>query len=63
MHALGCPLVPDHPFRDVVIAGVGNSRQARVLDGETSLSVTIEAALNALANAGLQPGDVNAVTT
>jgi len=54
--------VPDHPFRDVVIAGVGNSRQARVLEGETSLSVTIEAALNALANAGLQPGDVNAVT-
>ena len=54
--------MPDHPFRDVVIAGVGNSRQARVLEGETSLSVTIEAALNALADAGLRPEDVNAVT-
>ena len=42
--------MPDHPFRDVVIAGVGNSRQARVLEGETSLSVTIEAALNALSD-------------
>lgn len=54
--------MPDHPFHDVVIAGVANSQQARVLEGETSLSVTIEAALGALADAGLTPADVNAVT-
>jgi acetyl-CoA acetyltransferase len=54
--------VPEHPFHDVVIAGVANSKQARVLEGETSLSVTMEAALGALADAGLTPADVNAVT-
>ena len=50
-----------HPFRDVVIAGVHNARQARVLEGETSFTITIEAALGALADAGLTPSDVNGV--
>ena len=39
--------VPTHPFHDVVVAGVFNARQARVLEGETSLSISIEAALGA----------------
>lgn len=51
-----------HPFRDVVIAGVFNARQARVLEGETSLSISIEAALGALDDAGLDVRDVNGIT-
>jgi len=53
--------VPGHPFRDVVVAGVHNARQARVLEGETSFTITIEGALGALADAGLTPRDVNGV--
>ena len=54
--------MPGHPFRDVVIAGVHNTRQARVLEGETSLTITIDAALGALDDAGLDVRDVNGVT-
>src|SRR4051794_32690040 len=53
--------VSGHPFRDVVVAGVHNARQARVLEGETSFTITIEAALGALDDAGLGPSDVNGV--
>ncbi len=51
-----------HPFRDVVVAGVHNPRQARVLEGETSLSVAIDATLGALADAGLDVRDVDGIT-
>lgn len=54
--------MPDHPFRDVVVAGVFNARQARVLEGESSFSITVEAALGAIADAGLAVTDVNGVT-
>lgn len=54
--------MPQHPFHDVVIAGVANTRQARVLDGETSLSITIEGALAALEDAGIDPTEVDGVT-
>ena len=37
------------PLHKVVIAGAFNSRQARALEGETSQSITLEAALGALA--------------
>lgn len=50
-----------HPFRDVVIAGVHNTRQARVLEGETSYSITVDAALGALADAALDASEVNGV--
>ncbi|MEY4130887.1 MAG: hypothetical protein RLZZ31_1011 [Actinomycetota bacterium] len=50
-----------HPFRDVVIAGVFNTRQARVLDEHDSQSITMEAALGAIANAGLTPRDIDGV--
>ncbi|MFA5886091.1 MAG: thiolase family protein, partial [Acidimicrobiia bacterium] len=53
--------MPDHPFHDVVVAGVFNARQARVLEGETSLTITLEAALGALADAGIAVSDVNSV--
>jgi len=54
--------VPEHPFHDVVVAGVFNARQARVLEGETSLTITLEAALGAIADAGIAVSDVNSVT-
>jgi acetyl-CoA acetyltransferase len=53
--------VPEHPFRDVAIVGAHNTRQARVLDGYDSSTITIEAALGAIADAGLEPGDVDGV--
>jgi acetyl-CoA acetyltransferase len=51
-----------HPFRDVVVAGVHNPRQTRVLEGETSLSVAIDATFGALADAGLDVRDVDGIT-
>lgn len=54
--------MPNHPFHDVVIAGAFNARQARVLAGETSFSITLEAALGAIADAGLDVRDVDSVT-
>ena len=53
--------MPEHPFHDVVVAGVFNARQARVLEGETSLTITLEAALGAIADAGITVSDVNGV--
>jgi acetyl-CoA acetyltransferase len=50
-----------HPYRDVVIAGVHNTEQARQLPGHDSESITVEAAIGALADAGLAPADVDAV--
>jgi len=48
-------LRPCRPIRstDVVVAGVFNARQARVLEGETSLTITLEAALGAIDDAGI----------
>ena len=54
--------MPTHPFHDVVVAGVFNARQGRELTGETSLTITLEAALGAIADAGLDVRDVNSVT-
>lgn len=50
-----------HPYRDVAIAGVFNTRQARVLDGHDSLSIATEGAIGALADAGVDPAQVDAV--
>jgi len=50
-----------HPYRDVVIAGVHNTAQARNLEGHDSESITFEAAIGALAYAGVQPAEVDAV--
>ena len=51
-----------HPYRDVVVAGVHNTAQARQLEGHDSESITFEAAVGALADAGVQPAEVDAVT-
>src|SRR5437588_1242835 len=50
-----------HPYRDVVIAGVHNTAQARQLEGHDSESITFEAAVGALADAGVTPSEVDAV--
>ena len=42
-----------HPFHEVVVAGIHNTRQARVLEGEDSVSIAFESAYGALADAGL----------
>ena len=50
-----------HPLHDVVIAGAYNTRQAKVLEGETSLSITADAVRGAMADAGIVPADVDGV--
>ena len=42
-----------HPFHEVVISGVYNTQQARVLEGHDYRSITFDAALGALADAGV----------
>jgi acetyl-CoA acetyltransferase len=50
-----------HTFHDVAICGIHNTRAARRLDGQDSRSITVEAALGALADAGLSLGQVDGV--
>lgn len=50
-----------HRFHDVAIVGVHNTAQARVLEGHDARSITMEAALGALADAGLSPRDLDGV--
>jgi acetyl-CoA acetyltransferase len=50
-----------HPFRDVAIVGVHNTQQARTLPDHDSESIALEAALGALADAGIHPHDVDGV--
>src|SRR5258708_7430259 len=49
------------PLHEVAIVGACNSRQARELPGETSLSITLEAVRGALADAGITAADVDGV--
>ncbi|MEY2452654.1 MAG: hypothetical protein QOD92_2228 [Acidimicrobiaceae bacterium] len=50
-----------HPFRDVAIAGVWNTEQARTLEGRDSLSLAVEGALGALTDAGIGIEEVDGV--
>ncbi len=50
-----------HPFHEVVISGVYNTQQARVLEGHDSRSITFDAALGALADAGVSMRDVDGI--
>ena len=42
-----------HPFHDVAVAGVYNTEQARVLEGENSMSISFKGAFGALAVGGV----------
>jgi acetyl-CoA acetyltransferase len=48
-----------HPYSNVVIPAVFNSRQGRVLDGYDSFSIALEAVKGVIAEAGLEPHDVD----
>ncbi len=48
-----------HPLHDVAIVGVFNTEQARVLEGHDSRSITFEAGMGAIADAGLRPRDID----
>ena len=50
-----------HPFHEVAIVGIHNTEQARVLEGHDSRSITLEAGLGAVADAGLSPRDIDGV--
>ncbi|MEY2592084.1 MAG: hypothetical protein QOJ67_4068, partial [Acidimicrobiaceae bacterium] len=50
-----------HPLRNVAIAGVFNTRQARTLEGQDSRSLAVEGALGALADAGIDIAEVDGV--
>ncbi|MHB1931145.1 MAG: thiolase family protein [Acidimicrobiales bacterium] len=50
-----------HPFSGVAIAGVHNTTQGRQLAGHDSRSIALQAALGALADAGIAPAEVDGV--
>ncbi|MFI5507676.1 thiolase family protein [Mycobacterium sp. NPDC051804] len=50
-----------HPYREVVIAAVHNTQQARQLPGHTSLSIAIEAAIGVIDAAGIDPLEIDGV--
>lgn len=54
-----CP--SSHPFAGVAIAGVHNTVQARVLPDHDSVSIALVGALGALADAGVEPSEVDGV--
>ena len=51
-----------HPWGDVAIVGVYNTKQARSLPGETALSLTVESVLGALDDVGLRLDDIDGVS-
>jgi len=53
--------VTTHPFRDVAIVAAFNTRQARVLEGHTPFSITLEAARGVLAESQVPASNVDAV--
>jgi acetyl-CoA acetyltransferase len=50
-----------HPLHDVAVVGVHSTTQAKVLDGQDTASVTMAAALGAIADAGLSVRDIDGV--
>jgi acetyl-CoA acetyltransferase len=50
-----------HPFHDVAIVGAYNTQQAKSLDDHDSVTITMDAAIGALADAGLTFAEVDGV--
>jgi acetyl-CoA acetyltransferase len=55
--------MPRNPLHDVAIVGVYNTPQAKVLPDWTEPALLVDAIRGGLTNAGLQPKDVDGVTT
>ena len=53
--------MPRNPLHDVAIVGICNSKQARILEGETSETIILEAIRGVLAETGLAPHEVDIV--
>jgi acetyl-CoA acetyltransferase len=53
--------VSTHPYRDVAIVGVYNTRQARRLPGETMHSLLVESVFGACADAGIDVAEIDAL--
>ena len=51
----------NHPYRDVAIAAVFNTKQARVLEGYDSLGIAVEAVLGVLDQVGMPANQVDGV--
>ena len=56
-------MASSNPLHRVAIVGVYNTKQARVLEGETTDTILLKAALGAIADAGLTPKDIDGVAT
>lgn len=52
-----------HPYAGAAIVGLANTEQARRLEGHDSRSIALEAALLALADAGMVPGEIDGVVS
>lgn len=50
-----------HPYRDVAIVGIYNTRQARRLEGTSAHALLVEAVFGACADAGVDVGSVDAL--
>ena len=50
-----------HPYHDVAIAAVFNTKQAKVLEGYDSYTITVEAALGVLDAAGMPPAQLDGI--
>jgi acetyl-CoA acetyltransferase len=50
-----------HPFHDVAIVGVHNTAQARQLEDHDNESINFDGALGAIADAGVEPHEIDAV--
>src|SRR3954465_14816199 len=53
--------MPTHPYHDVAVSGIFNTRQARVLEGGDWIWISCRAGFGALADAGLGVRDVDGV--
>jgi acetyl-CoA acetyltransferase len=53
--------MPRNPLHDVAIVGICNSKQARILEGETSETIILEAIRGVLAETGLAPHEVDGI--
>lgn len=48
-----------HPYHDVAIVGLYNTRQARHLEGETAYGLIVESLFGACADAGIEPKELD----